>query len=154
MIRLAVSYLSGGLFAIGLGISGMTHPSKVLAFLDFTGAWDPSLALVMAGGLLVNFVFFRLARRRGAPLFAPAFALPAAHFVDASLVGGACLFGIGWGLGGFCPGPALVSAVTGETPVLAFVGSMLLGMTVFDAFEKRASSKTLEARPRPGLEPR
>ncbi len=147
MIRLAVSYVSGVLFAVGLGISGMTHPSKILAFLDFTGAWDPSLALVMAGGLLVSFVFFRFAKRRGAPLLASAFSLPAATSVDASLVGGASLFGMGWGLGGFCPGPAVVSAVTGETPVLAFVGSMLLAMAVFDALDnKRASSKTLEAR--------
>jgi uncharacterized protein len=146
VIRLAVSYVSGVLFAVGLGVSGMAHPSKILAFLDFTGAWDPSLALVMAGGLLVSFVFFGFAKRRGAPLFASTFALPAANSVDASLVGGAGLFGVGWGLGGFCPGPAVVSVVTGETPVVAFVGSMLLGMAVFDAFEKRASSKTLEVR--------
>jgi uncharacterized protein len=136
--RLIVAYLCGLVFAVGLGVSGMTHPSKVLAFLDFTGDWDPSLALVMASGVLINLVFFRIATRRGAPLLASSFALPERTAVDASLVGGAALFGVGWGLGGFCPGPAIVSVVTGATPVVAFVVAMLLAMGVFDAMEKWA----------------
>jgi len=130
--RLAVAFVSGLLFAIGLGISGMTHPAKVLAFLDFTGDWDPSLALVMGGGVLVNLVFFQLALRRGAPILAPSFSLPRQGRIDAALVGGSALFGVGWGLGGFCPGPALVSAVTGAAPVIAFVVTMLASMALFD----------------------
>jgi uncharacterized membrane protein YedE/YeeE len=141
--RLVVAYVCGLLFAVGLGISGMTHPSKVMAFLDVTGDWDPSLALVMGSGVLVNFVFFRMATRRGAPFLAPSFSLPAKTAVDASLVGGAALFGVGWGLGGFCPGPAIVSVVTGATPVVAFVVAMLLAMGVYDLMEARAASRRL-----------
>jgi uncharacterized membrane protein YedE/YeeE len=142
--RLAVAYVSGVLFALGLGVSGMTHPSKVLAFLDFTGAWDPSLAFVMGSGVLVNFIFFRIAARRGAPLLAPTFALPERRAIDASLLGGAALFGVGWGLGGFCPGPAIVSVVTGATPVVAFVVAMLLAMGIFDAVEKSTRSAAIQ----------
>jgi uncharacterized membrane protein YedE/YeeE len=135
--RLAVAYACGLVFAVGLGISGMTHPSKILAFLDFTGAWDPSLAVVMAAGLAVNFVVFRVAARRGAPLLARTFSLPPRTTVDARLVGGAALFGVGWGLGGFCPGPVLVSAVTGAASVVAFVVAMLASMALFDALDRR-----------------
>jgi uncharacterized membrane protein YedE/YeeE len=142
--RLVVAYVCGVIFALGLGVSGMTHPSKVLAFLDFTGAWDPSLALVMGSGVLVNAVFFRIATRRGAPLLASSFALPERTAIDASLVGGAALFGVGWGLGGFCPGPAIVSVVTGATPVVVFVVAMLLAMGIFDALEKSARSAAIE----------
>ncbi len=144
MKRLVVAYVCGLLFAVGLGISGMTHPSKVLAFLDFAGDWDPSLALVMGAGVLVNFVFFRMATRRGAPLLAPSFSLPTKTAVDASLLGGAALFGVGWGLGGFCPGPAIVSVVTGATPVVAFVVAMLASMGVYDWMEARALATELE----------
>jgi uncharacterized membrane protein YedE/YeeE len=144
--RLVVAYVCGLAFAVGLGVSGMTHPSKVLAFLDFTGDWDPSLAVVMASGVLVNLVCFRLAARRGAPLLAPSFALPARTAVDRALVGGAALFGVGWGLGGFCPGPAIVSVVTGATPVVAFVVAMLLAMGVFDAMEKAANTTAVAKR--------
>lgn len=144
MKRLVVAYVSGALFSVGLAVSGMTHPSKVLAFLDVAGAWDPSLALVMGSGLLVNFIVFRRAARRGAPLFARSFSLTERTAVDASLVGGSALFGVGWGLGGFCPGPALVSVVTGATPVVAFVVAMLASMAVFDALERRAVSRALQ----------
>jgi len=138
--RLAVAFASGLIFAIGLGISGMTHPSKVLAFLDFAGDWDPSLALVMGGGVLVNLVFFQLALRRGAPLMAASFSVPPHARLDAALVGGSALFGVGWGLGGFCPGPAIVSAVTGAAPVVAFVVAMLATMALFDFSVARRSS--------------
>jgi uncharacterized membrane protein YedE/YeeE len=136
--RLAVAFASGLLFAIGLGVSGMTHPGKVLGFLDFAGDWDPSLAMVMGGGVLVNLVFFQLALRRGAPLLAPAFSLPPQSRIDAALVGGSALFGVGWGLGGFCPGPAIVSAVAGAAPVVAFVVAMLASMAIFDFVVSRA----------------
>jgi uncharacterized membrane protein YedE/YeeE len=132
MKRLVVAFACGALFALGLAISGMTHPSKVLAFLDFAGAWDPSLALVMAGGVLVNVLLFRVAFRRGAPLLGGAFALPGKRGIDARLVGGAAVFGVGWGLGGFCPGPAVVSVAGGAAPVFVFVVAMVVGMALHD----------------------
>ena len=137
MKRMIVAFLCGLVFAIGLAISGMTHPLKVLAFLDFFGAWDPSLAFVMGSGVIVSMVFFAIARRRGAPFFAPSFSLPAATKIDAPLVVGAAIFGIGWGLGGFCPGPALVSLVAGATPVIAFVSAMVGAMWLFDVVTAR-----------------
>lgn len=136
-----VAFASGVLFAVGLGVSGMTHPSKVLGFLDFAGAWDPSLAFVMAGGVAVNLVLFRWVLRRGAPYLSPQFSLPARTRVDRPLVVGAAVFGVGWGLGGFCPGPAVVSAVTGAAPVIAFVVAMLASMAVFDASLGRWASR-------------
>jgi uncharacterized membrane protein YedE/YeeE len=139
MKRLVVAFACGVLFAVGLAISGMTHPSKVLAFLDFAGAWDPSLAFVMLGGVLVNVLLFRVALRRGKPLLAPSFALPARRAIDGRLVGGAALFGIGWGLGGFCPGPAVVSVAGGATPVVVFVVAMLVGMIAHDRALARRS---------------
>jgi hypothetical protein len=141
--RLIVAYVCGVIFAVGLGLSGMTHPLKVLAFLDVTGSWDPSLAFVMVSGIVVNFVLFRVALRRGAPLFAPTFALPTATRLDAALIGGAAVFGVGWGLGGFCPGPAIVSVVTCAPSVVAFVVAMLVGMAVFDVIKSRASSRSI-----------
>ena len=132
MKRLVVAYTCGLLFAVGLGVAGMTHPTKVLAFLDFTGDWDPSLAFVMGGGVLVNLAVFRVAGRMRAPLFAPAFSLPTATRLDAALVGGAAIFGVGWGLGGFCPGPAVVSAAGGAAPVVAFVVAMFASMALWD----------------------
>ena len=137
MKRLVVAYVSGVLFAVGLAVSGTTHPSKILGFLDFAGDWDPSLVCVMAAGLAVNFVFFRVAARRGAPLLSSSFHLPPRSAIDGRLVGGAVLFGVGWGLGGFCPGPALVSAVGGAAPVIAFVVAMLASMALFDALDRR-----------------
>ena len=144
MKRMIVAFLCGAVFAVGLGISGMTHPLKVLGFLDFFGDWDPSLAFVMGSGVIVSMVFFAIARRRGAPLFAPSFSLPTATKVDAPLVIGAAIFGIGWGLGGFCPGPAVVSVVAGATPVIAFVLAMVAGMSVFDALTSRARARALQ----------
>lgn len=130
-MRLVTVFLSGVLFALGLGISGMTQPAKIIGFLDIFGAWDPSLVFVMAGAVGVNVVLYRLSVKRLRPLFAPAFTLPPKNTVSASLVTGAALFGIGWGLSGYCPGPALVSSVTGWGSVLAFVGSMLAGMYLY-----------------------
>jgi uncharacterized membrane protein YedE/YeeE len=139
MKRLAVAFACGVLFALGLAVSGMTHPTKVLAFLDFAGAWDPSLALVMAGGVLVNVLLFRVAFRRGAPLLASAFALPAKRAIDARLVGGAAVFGVGWGLGGFCPGPAVVSVAGGAAPVIVLVVAMVGGMALHDRVTRQRS---------------
>lgn len=122
------SFAAGVLFAIGLGVSGMTQPSKVTGFLDLFGAWDASLAFVMVGAIAVYAVLYRLTLRRKAPLFDLRFHVPTRKDVDRRLVLGASLFGMGWGLGGYCPGPGLVSAAAGALPALVFVASMALGM--------------------------
>jgi uncharacterized membrane protein YedE/YeeE len=115
---------------MGLVISGMTQPSKVIGFLDFGGAWDPSLAFVMAGAIGVHFFFARRPRTMKAPLFADAFALPTRTKLDAPLLVGAAVFGVGWGLGGYCPGPAIVSLASLAPATLVFVVAMGVGMLV------------------------
>jgi len=124
----------GLLFGLGLVISGMGNPAKVLGFLDLSkigdGIWDPSLALVMASALLVTGIGFRLVFRRGKPLFADRFDLPTRQFLDARLLGGAALFGIGWGLVGFCPGPAFTALSLGSLESALFVFSMMVGMAL------------------------
>ena len=115
MNAVLASFVSGVLFAVGLGVGGTTKPAKVTAFLDFFGDWDPSLAFVMIGAILMHAVLYRLIRRRPVPLFASAFSIPTRTDIDTRLVGGAALFGIGWGLGGFCPGPAVTSLASGRT---------------------------------------
>ncbi|HXJ34379.1 MAG TPA: DUF6691 family protein [Candidatus Eisenbacteria bacterium] len=122
------AFAFGMLFAVGLGLSGMTNPAKVVGFLDVTGAWDPTLAFVMTTAVTVTFVSFRLVLARPAPILAPGFSLPKHQRVTGSLVGGAALFGIGWGLSGYCPGPSLVALVTGWPAVLVFVASMAVGL--------------------------
>ncbi|MFI5317330.1 MAG: DUF6691 family protein [Myxococcota bacterium] len=119
---------SGLLFGAGLFVSGMTNPAKVIGFLDVAGAWDPSLAFVMGGALGVNALGFALTRRRARPLFAESFALPTASDLDFALVAGSLLFGVGWGLVGLCPGPALAGLARGVLPVYVFVAAMALGM--------------------------
>jgi uncharacterized membrane protein YedE/YeeE len=129
VMSLVLAAASGALFGVGLLISGMTQPAKIIAFLDVTSTWDPSLAFVMGGAVTVYAVLFRLARvRRSEPWFDGKFHLPTRNDIDLSLIAGAALFGIGWGLGGLCPGPALVSAAGGSMPALVFVGSMIAGM--------------------------
>lgn len=128
MKPIITSFAAGGLFAIGLGIAGMTKPSKVVAFLDLFGAWDPSLAFVMVGAIAVYFVSQRAILRRKAPLFDGRFHLPTRKDIDLRLVVGATIFGAGWGLGGYCPGPGLVSAASGDLPGLLFVIGMALGV--------------------------
>ncbi|RKH12776.1 YeeE/YedE family protein [Corallococcus sp. CA053C] len=132
--------LCGVLFALGLGLGGMTQPEKVLAFLDVAGRWDPSLALVMLGAVGVHAVFLLRIRRRPAPVLAPRFAAPSQSKVDLSLVAGAALFGVGWGLVGYCPGPAFTSLATGGRDVLLFVGSMLAGMLLFGFWTRARAS--------------
>ncbi len=125
----------GVLFAIGLGISGMTLPTKVIGFLDLFGDWDPSLALVMVGAIGVNALAVALVKKRDRPVFGASFRWPTRHDIDGRLIGGAVLFGVGWGLGGFCPGPGVVSAATGAIPSLVFVGAMVAGMLVHRVVE-------------------
>jgi uncharacterized membrane protein YedE/YeeE len=123
----AVAFAAGLLFALGLGLAGMTQPGKVLAFLDLADGWDPSLALVMVGAIGVHAAFVRFARRRPAPAFARAFTWPPERGVDARLLAGAALFGVGWGLVGYCPGPALVGLASLAPATLLFVLAMAAG---------------------------
>ncbi len=127
----AASFAAGAIFAIGLGLSGMTRPAKVLAFLDVTGDWDPSLAMVMIGAIAVHAVSFRLIRKRSSPLLEPNFALPDTVRVDGRLVAGAALFGVGWGMAGYCPGPALTAFGGGSPAGAVFVPAMIAGMLLF-----------------------
>ena len=120
--------LSGFIFGLGLVISGMSNPAKVLNFLDVTGSWDPSLAFVMAGAVFVTSIGYRLILRQKAPKFADAFAVPTRSDIDTPLIAGAAIFGIAWGLGGFCPGPAWTAILLGDAGTLAFFPAMLAGM--------------------------
>ena len=127
-VKLVASYLIGLVFGLGITVSGMANPAKVLAFFDLAGAWDPSLALVMAGALLVTVIGYRLAWRRPKPLLDNSFDLPSATGITASLVIGSLVFGIGWGIAGFCPGGALPTLGTGRSEVLVFVAALIAGM--------------------------
>jgi uncharacterized membrane protein YedE/YeeE len=128
--------LAGLVFGAGLILSGMTDPGKVIGFLDVSGRWDPSLAMVMAGAIAVGFFAFRLAGRRGRTFVGGALHLPNRRDIDWRLLGGSALFGIGWGLAGFCPGPALVSFASGVDKAAVFVAAMLGGMLVYTALER------------------
>ncbi len=127
-MQILAALLSGLVFGAGLALAGMTNPMKVLSFLDVAGAWDPTLALVMGSALAVNAAAYALIKRRPKPLFAAAFALPTRADLDARLLGGAALFGVGWALVGLCPGPALASLARGDAHVLGFVAAMGGGM--------------------------
>jgi uncharacterized membrane protein YedE/YeeE len=122
------AFASGALFAVGLAVSGMTQPAKVLGFLDIAGAWDPSLAFVMIGAIGLNIILFRLILRRTGPVFGAAFQIPTRRDIDPRLVIGAALFGAGWGLAGYCPGPALASLAAGRAHAFIFVIAMAAGM--------------------------
>ncbi len=132
MMQLIGPFLAGAVFALGLGVSGMTHPEKIIGFLDVAGAWDPSLAFVMLGAIAVYAPLSgRIARQR-APLFAEAFSIPQRRDLDPKLISGSAIFGIGWGLGGFCPGPAIVALLSWSPGVFVFVASMVAGMAAFE----------------------
>lgn len=129
-MHIVATFVSGLLFGLGLCVSGLVNPAKVLSFLDVAGQWDPSLALTMASAVLVTWAGYRFAFARGTPLFAGTFQLPPAGSIDVRLLGGAALFGVGWGLAGFCPGPAIASLSLGAKPAFVFVLAMLAGMAV------------------------
>ena len=138
----ASAFFAGLVFGIGLVVSRMVNPAKVLGFLDLAGRWDPSLALVMAGAIAIGIFAFGWARKRSVTLLGTPMLLPQAGAVDRPLVGGAALFGVGWGLAGFCPGPALVALGAGQPKALAFVLAMLAGMLLFEFAERvRARAK-------------
>jgi hypothetical protein len=132
-------FLVGLLFGLGLILSGMTDPGKVLGFLDISGMWDPSLALVMAGAIAVGFFAFAIAKKRTVNFFGGALHLPKSNQIDKPLVIGAMLFGAGWGLAGFCPGPGLVSLASGNLKGAVFVALMLVGMQLFELFNRTVS---------------
>jgi uncharacterized membrane protein YedE/YeeE len=136
-MRILMALITGLVFGIGLIVSGMTNPAKVLGFLDLAGRWDPSLALVMAGAILVALPAFRIAARRRQSLLGEPMHLPTATRIDRRLVLGSLAFGAGWGLAGFCPGPALASLATGAVQPLIFCAAMLAGMGIFELLERR-----------------
>jgi len=131
------SFLAGLVFGAGLILSGMANPAKVLGFLDLAGAWDPSLALVMAGAIGVGAIAFAVAHRRSVSLLGTTMNLPSARQIDRRLVVGSTVFGIGWGIAGFCPGPALVALGMGVGKAVVFVAAMVVGMACFEWLEQR-----------------
>lgn len=135
------SLLAGLVFGLGLLVSGMADPGKVLGFLDLAGVWDPSLAFVMAGAIAVGALAFFAARPHTRSLLGAEMKLPSARQIDRRLVGGSLLFGVGWGVAGFCPGPALVAVGLGELKALVFVAAMLVGMGLFEWLEGSARRK-------------
>ena len=128
--RMLAALACGLIFGLGLAVSGMMNPAKVIGFLDVTGNWDPTLAFVMGGALLVAVPAYRVILGRGRPVLAKNFSLPTKTRLDSSLVLGSALFGVGWGLVGFCPGPAVAAIVTGLPAVIGFVAAMLAGMAL------------------------
>lgn len=129
MGKFVSALLLGGLFGLGIAISGMANPAKIFNFFDVFGSWDPSLAFVMGGGLAVSFIGYRLVfGRRKAPVFEPDFSLPARREIDAELIGGAAVFGIGWGIAGFCPGGAIPALSLGRPETFVFLGAMIAGI--------------------------
>jgi hypothetical protein len=147
MPAILASFVCGLIFGAGLLISGMTQPEKVLGFLDIFGAWDATLAFVMAGAVAVASIGFVLARRSTAPVLAAKFCWPERRDVDAPLVAGAILFGIGWGLVGICPGPALVNLAGLSLPIVVFVAAMVLGMLGYERWERRNVSRSVQQTP-------
>lgn len=135
------AFLAGLLFGVGLIVSGMTDPSKVIGFLDFAGAWDPSLAFVMGGAVLVGALGFRFAERRAVSFFGGLLQLPTRRDVDLRLLLGSLTFGAGWGLAGFCPGPAVVSMGAGQDKAVVFVIAMIAGMALYELADRRLQGR-------------
>jgi uncharacterized protein len=145
MKALLTSFASGIVFALGLGISGMTRPIKVIGFLDFFGSWDPSLALVIIGAIAVYFVAYRWSLEMASPVLAAEFSVPKRSDLDRRLIIGAAIFGAGWGLGGFCPGPAITSLASGAAPVMVFVAAMAIGMYLHAFITEKSISRLRSA---------
>lgn len=138
-------FFVGLLFGVGLIVAGMTDPSKVLSFLDLAGTWDPSLAFVMGGGILVGLGAFSMAKKRTTNFLGGALHLPSSTDIDKRLIGGGLLFGAGWGLAGFCPGPAIVSLGAGQPKAAVFVVAMVAGMALFEILESLQARKSAGA---------
>ena len=136
-MRLIFGYLIGVIFGVGILISGMANPAKVLNFFDITGAWDPSLAFVMGGALAVTFLGYRMILKRPNPLADTTFHLPSKTDIDARLIAGSATFGVGWGIAGFCPGGALPALGTGDPSVMMFVAALTVGIWVATWAQRR-----------------
>jgi uncharacterized membrane protein YedE/YeeE len=145
MMRIVTSLIAGLVFGIGLIISGMTNPAKVLGFLDLAGLWDPSLALVMGGAIAVGVLAFQVARKRSRSLLGDPMRLPSATQVDRRLLLGGLAFGVGWGLAGFCPGPALASLATGGVKPAIFTVAMIAGMVIYELLERASAVRVKRA---------
>ena len=135
-MQVVAAFLAGLVFGLGLIISGMADPAKVLGFLDLAGAWDPSLMLVMTGAIAISIFAFAVARQRTVSYLGLSMKLPTARQIDRRLIGGSLLFGVGWGIAGFCPGPGLVALGMGQLNALVFIVAMLGGMTLFEFIER------------------
>lgn len=143
-MQVLMAFIVGLVFGIGLIVSGMTNPAKVQGFLDIGGQWDPSLAFVMGGAILVGLVAFRFVGTRQRSLLGEAMRLPTSTLIDRRLVLGGLAFGVGWGLGGFCPGPALASIAGGGKPVV-FALAMVAGMVIFEILERLTKARGKQA---------
>lgn len=139
-MHIVASLASGILFGLGLAVSGLINPAKVQGFLDIAGNWDPSLAATMGTAVLVTAIGYRLVLAKGRPVFGPSFQIPSRRDIDTRLVAGAAIFGIGWGLVGFCPGPAISSLALRMPQVFTFVAAMLVGMIVGRIFNRSPAS--------------
>ncbi len=144
-MQVVASLFAGLVFGLGLIVSGMANPAKVVGFLDLAGHWDPSLGFVMAGAIAVGLAAFAVARDRTVSLLGADMKLPTARHIDRRLIAGSALFGIGWGIAGFCPGPGLVALGMGEVKALVFVVAMLAGMGVFELVERRRQARRISS---------
>lgn len=144
-MRLITTYLIGLIFGVGISVSGMANPAKVLNFFDIAGAWDPSLAFVMGGALIVTFIGYRVVLKRPAPLMSDVFQVPTRRDLDLPLIGGSAVFGIGWGIAGFCPGGALPALGTGRGEVFIFVAALLAGILAAKAIQAALRSRKTAA---------
>ena len=140
-MQVLMALIAGLIFGLGLIISGMSNPAKVLGFLDVAGTWDPSLILVMCGAIVVGLFVFRFAVKRASTFLGGAMRLPTARHIDRRLILGGLTFGVGWGLAGYCPGPVLASLVTGGSKPLIFTIAMLAGMAVFEIHDRKIQSR-------------
>jgi uncharacterized membrane protein YedE/YeeE len=134
--QLAAAFACGLLFGVGLCLSGMTNPTRVVGFLDFFGRWDPTLAFVMMGAVGTHAIFYRLITRRAAPVFAAEFSIPKKRALDRPLLLGSTLFGVGWGLSGYCPGPVVTSLAAGRQSALTFTVGMVAGMAAYGLLQR------------------
>ncbi len=145
MQQVLASLVVGLIFGAGLGLSGMTQADKVIGFLDLADSWDPSLAFVMGGAIAVHLLLFKLILRRESPVFGAHFGIPTRTDIDLRLVGGSAVFGIGWALGGYCPGPGLVSAASGSSNALVFMATLTAGMLLFHLVDEAIKGYRAEA---------
>lgn len=136
------SFIAGLIFGLGLTLSGMTNPAKVIGFLDVTGKWDPSLVFVMFGAISVSFFAFRIAKKREYSLLGAKISLPTTQDIDVKLIAGASVFGSGWAIAGYCPGPAIASLLTSSKDAGTFVLAMLVGMAIFEVIQKITTKST------------